>query len=109
VRRGDIWWVSFPQTSGGEIRKTRPAVIVSNNASNQHANRVQVLPVTSNVTRVFPSEALIKIGSQTSKAMADQILTVAKERLTRFEGSVSQIEMTDIERALRIQLGLGKT
>ena len=51
-RRGEVWWVSFDPSVGGEVRKTRPAVIISNDAANRRMNRIQVVPVTSNVERV---------------------------------------------------------
>ncbi|MSO98538.1 MAG: type II toxin-antitoxin system PemK/MazF family toxin [Rhodospirillaceae bacterium] len=107
MRRGEVWWVSFPAAMGGEIRKNRPVIIVSNDMANRHLSRVQVIPLTSNVTKVFPSEALVKIGDQVSKALADQIATVAKERLQKPAGHITGDEMADIERAMRIQLGLG--
>jgi mRNA interferase MazF len=57
MKRGEVWWVNFGPAMGGEIQKQRPAVIVSNDAANQHLNRVQVVPITSNVSRIYPSEA----------------------------------------------------
>ena len=57
MRRGEVWWVTFPHTAGGEVRKDRPAVIVSNNAANQHSNRVQVVPVSSKLDKLYPCEA----------------------------------------------------
>ena len=59
MRRGEVWWVNFEPALGGEIRKKRPAVIVSNDAANKHLNRVQVVPLSSRAGKVYPSEALV--------------------------------------------------
>jgi mRNA interferase MazF len=81
-------------------------VIVSNDVSNRLLNRVQVLPLTSNVARVYPSEALVRVGGREHKAMADQLRTVTKERLIDYVGALSPRDLTAVERAIRIQLGL---
>ena len=106
MRRGEVWWVRFGPASGGEIAKRRPAVIVSNDASNRHLNRLQVVPLTSSTERVYPSEALVTVRRRRSKAAADQLTTVAKPRLAGRLGRLSDEDLRAVEEAIRVQLGL---
>jgi len=108
MKRGNVWWVNFEPAVGGEIRKKRPALIISNDASNKYLNRVQVVPMTSHVERVYPSEALVTLKGKQSKVMADQLTTVSKTRLASRIGRLSEKHMQQVERAVSIQLSLSR-
>jgi len=106
MRRGEVWWVNFDPSIGGEIQKKRPAVIVSNDAANKFLNRLQVVPVTGNVDRLYPSEAYVTLNGKQGKAMADQLTTVSKLRLFNQIGILSAEDMKRVGDAIKVQLDL---
>jgi len=115
MRRGEIVSVSFDPALGSEAAKTRPAVVVSNDAANATATRlgrgvITVVPVTSNITRVYPFQVLlpaIQTGlPRDSKAQAEQIRSVAVERVGGRLGQLPAALVTELDRALRVHLSL---
>jgi mRNA interferase MazF len=106
MQRGEVYWIDFDPARGGEVQKRRPAVVVSNNAAVRDQSRVQVVPLTGNTTSIRRWEALVDVAGRRNKAMADQIRTVAKERIDDLIGMLSPRDMIAVEQALRVQLDL---
>ena len=106
MKRGEVWWVIFNPSVGGEIRKVHPAIIVSNDAANKFLNRVQVVPITSNTQKIFPSEALVTVEGKIVKAVAGQINTASKLRLTKKVTDLSVEDLRKVETAIKVQLDL---
>ena len=111
MKRGEIYFAALDPTRGAETQKTRPVVVVSNNAANRAAAVVTVVPLSSNVDRVFPFEVLLpalRTGlSKDGKAMAQQVRTLDKARLNaRAAGGVEVADMRILDAALRLHLGL---
>jgi mRNA interferase MazF len=115
MRRGEIVTVSFDPAQGSEAAKTRPAVVVSNDAANTTATRlgrgvVTVVPVTSNITRIYPFQVLLPARltglSHDSKAQAEQIRSVAVERICGRVGQLPTALISELDQALRVHLGL---
>lgn len=112
VRRGQVFWVALDPVEGSEIKKTRPAVVVSNNINNTHSHVVTVLPITSKTgDRVYPFEVAVEAGiaglRDGGKIKANQIRTVDKHRLKgRSLGTLDQNHMSSVDEAMKIHLGL---
>ena len=105
-QRGEVWLVSFDTALGGEIRKTRPALVLSNDTANALLNRVQVVPISSQVDRLYPAETYLLLNGERRKAMADQITTASKQRLQRRLGVLSKDDLIAVGRIVRLQLDL---
>jgi len=106
--RGEVWWVEFDPAVGSEIRKTRPAVIVSNDAANRNLRRVVVVPMTSNTERLYPGEVVVSVDGTRGKAMADQIMAADKSRLQRRLAVLAKADMLAVEDAIKLHLALPK-
>jgi len=115
MRRGDIWQVDLDPVRGSEANKQRSAIIVSNDRANATAARlgsgvVTIVPVTSNIDKIYPFQVLVSAANSglavDSKAQAEQVRSVATQRLLRRIGQVSPNELTDLDDALRLHLAL---
>ena len=111
MRRGEIYYVDLGATLGSEINKRRPVLITSSDANNRAASTITVLPITSNISRVYPFEVLLSANEsglpKPSKAQAQQIRTIAKERLRSDAlGRLSGVLMRKAEDAIRLHLDL---
>lgn len=111
MKRGEIYFADLSPTVGSEVNKRRPCLIVSNNANNRAASTLTVLPITSNTSKVYPFEVALTIAesglTKNSKAQAQQIRTIAKQRITgTAAGQLAQEKMREIDAAIRLHLAL---
>jgi mRNA interferase MazF len=110
MKRGDVYLVDFEPSVGSEIRKTRPALIVSCNEANKHLRTVTVIPFSSKVEKVFPFEVLVESEEsgldRNSKLKVPQMRAVDKSRLSRRIGNVGEETMTAVEKAIRLHLDM---
>ena len=106
IKRGEIYWVNLDPAIGSEIKKTRPALVISNNIQNKISSRIIVVPITSNINHIFPFEAKIIVSNKEAKALTDQVKTVDKIRIGNFICTLSKIEINDVDRAIKLSLNL---
>ena len=111
MKRGEIYYANLSPTIGSEMDKRRPVLIVSNDANNRAASTVTILPITSNVSRIYPFEVVLEPKDsglpKPSKVQAQQIRTISKQRLGGGSlGSLSKDMMQLVDAAVKIHLGL---
>lgn len=104
--RGEVYWVRFDPAEGGEIKKTRPPIVVSNDISNRILNRVQVVPVTSRIDKVYPGESLFSLEGKEGKALCTQVRTVSKKRLGNRIAKLARRDTIALNKSLKLQLDL---
>ncbi len=107
TRRGDIWWVGLDPAQGGEIRKTRPAVVLTHNTLNRHRRTVVVVPLSTAAGHHPPITVSVTCADRPAVAVIDQIRAVAKHRLRSRLGTMVPKDMARIEQALKQVLALG--
>lgn len=111
MKRGDIWFADLSPTRGSEIAKRRPVLIVSNDANNRASSTITILPITSTVTRVYPFEVFLACAdcglTKDSKVQAQQIRTIAKERITgTLIGRLNKEKTLEVDAAIKLHLSL---
>ena len=103
--RGSVWQVEFDPSVSSEMPKTRPAVIISNNMANKYYPRVVVIPLASNISHVYPSEAIVTVNGDKNKAMVDQIMVADKSRLKNQISELSETDMRSIGAVIKRYFG----
>lgn len=112
ILKGEIYWANLNPAVGSEISKTRPVLIVSNDINNQYAATVTILPITSTTAKIYPFEVFLSQGegnlANDSKAKANQIRTIDKQRIGSKIGKISETKLAEIENAILVHLGITK-
>lgn len=111
MNRGEIYFADLNPTIGSEVNKTRPVLVISNDANNKAADTITVIPITSNTNKVFPFEVLLDPKHtglpKQSKAQCHQIRTVSRLRMRgNVVGLVKKEVMEKIEYAIKLHLDL---
>lgn len=111
MKRGEIYLANLDPAIGAEIKKRRPVLIISNNANNKMALTVTIIPITSNIKKVYPFEVLLETHDtglvKPSKAQCHQVRTISKIRIQgRRLGVVSHQLMLRINLAMKLHLGI---
>lgn len=106
IRRGDIFYVKKGRTVGSEQFAGRPGIIVSNDENNKHSSTVEIVYTTARHKPYLPTHVTTKGTSQLSTVLCEQVTTVSVERLENYIGRCTAEEMSKIENAILISLGI---
>jgi len=105
-KRGEIYWVVLDPAIGGETKKTRPGLIVSNNIGNEVSKVIMIAPITSKVKNIYPFEVKTTLNKKSAKIMLNQCKALDKSRLKEKIGEVDTITMKAVEDAIKIVFGI---
>jgi mRNA interferase MazF len=111
MKRGEIYYANLNPAIGSEMAKRRPVLIVSNDINNRAATTVTILPLSSNISRVYPFEVLVQPSESSlpkaSKIQAQQVRTISKQRLEENTiGCLNERTMKLVDAAIKLHLGL---
>lgn len=102
IKQGEVWWVDFEPAKGGEIKKQRPAIVVSPD----NWNRCQVVPLTSSGKKLYLGELFVKVNGERQKALINQIRTVSKLRIDNKQGKLSAEDFERLPQQMKIYFEL---
>lgn len=105
-KRGEIYWVDLEPAIGGETKKKRPGLIVSNDIGNEVSLIVMVAPITSKIKRVHPFEVKTLVNGKPAKIMLNQCKALDKSRLKDKIGNVDSDTLRNVEEAIKIVFGI---
>ncbi|ACK68456.1 transcriptional modulator of MazE/toxin, MazF (plasmid) [Rippkaea orientalis PCC 8801] len=111
MKRGEIYYANLNPSVGSEIAKRRPVLIISNDVNNHAASTVTILPLTSNISRIYPFEVFLSPSDsglpKPSKVQAQQIRTISKQRISGdVVGLLNEELMQLVDAALKLHLAL---
>ncbi|WNE40998.1 MAG: Endoribonuclease EndoA [Mycoplasmataceae bacterium] len=108
IKRGEIYWVKLDPTFGSEINKVRPCLVISNNRQNEFSPLVIVIPITSDLDKIYPFELMVELGSGKGKILTDQVRSLDKERLGNKISELDEETMTQISEKMKRVMALEK-
>ena len=108
IKRGEIYWVKLDPTFGKEVNKTRPCLVISNNRQNEFSPLIIVVPITSDLDKIYPFEVVVEIGWGKGKILTDQVRSLDKDRLGNKIGQIDETTMTEISEKMKRVMALEK-